>query len=141
MSANLEEASGTRVQSNPCSARNECYARTSLHRLEGVAAVGTCHASWMRSSQAIRFYLHICTNKTSILGLVFQFDRIDLPLTLLEPQSRFGDKLVKFQVVCLQNGTAVLKGLTQITKAFLVFHFFTNRMPLHFDSEKKNDWI
>ena len=33
-------------------------------------------------------------------------------LTLFEPQSRFGDKPVKFQVVCPQNGTAVLKGLT-----------------------------
>ena len=33
-----------------------------------------------------------------------------LLLTLLEPQSRFGDKAVKFQVVCPQNGTAVLKG-------------------------------
>ena len=31
--------------------------------------------------------------------------------TLLEPQSRFGDKPVKFQVVFPQNGTAVLKGL------------------------------
>ena len=30
-------------------------------------------------------------------------------LTLLEPQSRFGDKPVKFQVVCPQSGTAVLK--------------------------------
>ena len=34
------------------------------------------------------------------------------PLTLLEPQSRFGDNTLKFQVVCPQNGTAVLKGLT-----------------------------
>ena len=33
-------------------------------------------------------------------------------LTLLEPQSAFGDKLLNFQVVCPQNGTAVLKGLT-----------------------------
>ena len=32
-------------------------------------------------------------------------------LTLLEPQSRCGDKPLKFQVVCPQNGTAVLKGL------------------------------
>ena len=32
-------------------------------------------------------------------------------LTLLEPQSRFGDKPLKFQVVCPQNGTAVLEGL------------------------------
>ena len=34
-----------------------------------------------------------------------------LNLTLLEPQSRFVDKPVKFQIVCPQNGTAVLKGL------------------------------
>ena len=32
-------------------------------------------------------------------------------MTLLEPQSRFGDKPLIFQVVCPQNGTAVLKGL------------------------------
>ena len=29
----------------------------------------------------------------------------------LEPQSRFGDKPLKFQVVCPPNGTSVLKGL------------------------------
>ena len=29
----------------------------------------------------------------------------------LEPQSHFGDKALKFQVVCPQNGTVVLKGL------------------------------
>ena len=33
-------------------------------------------------------------------------------LTLLEPQSRCGDKRVKFQALCPQNGTAVLKGLS-----------------------------
>ena len=33
-------------------------------------------------------------------------------LTLLEPQSRSGDKPVKFQVVWSPNRTAVLKGLT-----------------------------
>ena len=33
-----------------------------------------------------------------------------LGLTLLGPQSRFGDKPLKFQVDCPQNGTAVLKG-------------------------------
>ena len=32
-------------------------------------------------------------------------------LTLLEPQSRFGDKRLEFQVVCPKNGTAVLEGL------------------------------
>ena len=38
-------------------------------------------------------------------------------VTLLEPQSAFGDKLLKFQVVCPQNGTAVLKGLIAILQA------------------------
>ena len=32
-------------------------------------------------------------------------------LTLLEPQSRFGDKILGIWLVCPQNGTAVLKGL------------------------------
>ena len=32
-------------------------------------------------------------------------------LTLSEPQSRFGDKPLRFQVVFPQNGTAALKGL------------------------------
>ena len=36
------------------------------------------------------------------------------PLTLLEPQSRFWDKPAKIQVVCPQNGTAVLKGLNGV---------------------------
>ena len=36
-------------------------------------------------------------------------------LTLLGLQSRFGDKPVKFGVICPQNGTAVLKGLTNVT--------------------------
>ena len=37
--------------------------------------------------------------------------RIDWWLTLLAPQSHFGDKLLKIWLVCPQNGTAVLKGL------------------------------
>ena len=40
-----------------------------------------------------------------------------LPLTPLEPQSCFGDRPLKFQAFCPQNGTAVLKGLN--TYAFL----------------------
>ena len=35
-------------------------------------------------------------------------------LTPLEPQSRFGDKLLENLMVCPQNGTAVLKGLNAI---------------------------
>ena len=37
-------------------------------------------------------------------------------ITLLEPQSRFGDKPVKFQVVCPQNGTAVQQGMNYQTQ-------------------------
>ena len=39
-------------------------------------------------------------------------------LTLLEPQSRFGGKLLGIRAVCPQNGTAVLNGLrgAHITK-------------------------
>ena len=33
-------------------------------------------------------------------------------LTLLELQSHFGDRPLKFLVVCPENGTPVLKGLT-----------------------------
>ena len=42
-------------------------------------------------------------------------------LTLLEPQSRSGDKPVKFQVVCPQNGTAVLKREHGTSVAVLLF--------------------
>ena len=35
----------------------------------------------------------------------------DLALTLLGPQSRFGDKLLRIWLVCPKNETAVLKGL------------------------------
>ena len=49
-------------------------------------------------------------------GAVTQYDfhhpGLDFRLTLLEPQSRSGDNPDKFQVVSPQNGTAVLKGLT-----------------------------
>ena len=36
------------------------------------------------------------------------------PLTLVELQSHFGGNSLKFQVVCPQIGTAVLKGLTML---------------------------
>ena len=49
--------------------------------------------AWSHADLSIFFFTYMC-------------------LTLLEPQSRFGDKPFKFQVVCPQNGTAVLKGLT-----------------------------
>ena len=37
---------------------------------------------------------------------------IPAQLTLLEPQSRFGDKSLGVRLVCPQIGTAVLKGLS-----------------------------
>ena len=49
-------------------------------------------------------------NQTPVFGRTSTEDEL-LFLTLLEPQPAFGDKLLKFQVVCPQNGTAVLKGL------------------------------
>ena len=46
-------------------------------------------------------------------GVMFGHDKRQYgSLTLLELQSRFGDKPVKFGVICPQNGTAVLKGLS-----------------------------
>ena len=46
-----------------------------------------------------------------------------MALTLLEPQSCFGDKPLNFQVVCPQNGTAVLKGY-KTPPEFTFFFFF-----------------
>ena len=53
----------------------------------------------------------------------------DFLLTLLEPQSRFGDRPVKFRVVCPQNGTAVLNGSRhegdrKSIRANMTFQFF-----------------
>ena len=52
-------------------------------------------------------------------------------LTLLEPQSRFGDKPLNLQVVCPQNGTAVLKGLRPHCRTWCVWgwRFLIYRRP------------
>ena len=50
-------------------------------------------------------------------------------LTPLEPQSRFGDKPLKFQVVCPQNGTAVLKGLNDRGDTFPLECFLHGVVP------------
>ena len=70
-----------------------------------------------------RLYDVVCVSFTSkplkvLLVLLYNTHQVpsimpSYTLTPLEPQSRFGDKLFKFQVVCPQNGTAVLKGLIQ----------------------------
>ena len=53
-------------------------------------------------------------------------------LTHLEPQSRFGDKLLRIRVLCPQNGTAVLNGLTAVPRSSFFFFFscFTRRIGL-----------
>ena len=61
---------------------------------------------------------------------------LTLVLTLLEPQSRFGDKPFKDQVVCPQNGTAVLKGLNSVGDIFAARN---KRGELFFFSEKKEE--
>ena len=45
------------------------------------------------------------------MGAVGPINYVWSPLTPLEPQPRFGDKLLEIRLVCPQNGTAVLKGL------------------------------
>ena len=45
-------------------------------------------------------------------------------LTLLELQSHFGDNPLKFQVVCPQIGTAVLKELTVLTKTTIFSYVY-----------------
>ena len=52
-------------------------------------------------------------------------------LTPLEPQSGCGDEPVKFQIVCPQNGAAVLKGLS----LFFFLFFFSYRS--HFSASLK----
>ena len=42
---------------------------------------------------------------------VYWWSWVERTATPLEPQSRFGDKLLDIWMVCPQNGTAVLKGL------------------------------
>ena len=59
------------------------------------------------------------TTRCRFLGLTFPQRTPPPPrggvlnlLTLLKPQSRFGDNSLKFQVVCPHNGTALLTELT-----------------------------
>ena len=60
-------------------------------------------------------YGYVCVGVRTISRLFATKRQVQQLLTLLEPQSRFGDNSLKFQVVCPQNGTAVLKGLTART--------------------------
>ena len=65
-----------------------------------------------RSDMPIHASKSICTRSR------FQFlgpqGVVSVFSTLLETQSRLGDKPLKFQVVCPQNGTAVLKGFGRL---------------------------
>ena len=65
-------------------------------------------------------YLYTCDvraynkapQKSSFESLTCSYGHSTGTLTLIEPQSGFGDKPLKRHVVCPQNGTAVLKGLS-----------------------------
>ena len=50
---------------------------------------------------------------------LYESTSLALAINKEEPQSRFGGKPLKFQVVCPQNGTAVLKGLPRRSEALL----------------------
>ena len=65
-------------------------------------------------------------NKRYVCDAILR-SRVIRVVTLLEPQSRFGDKPVIFQAVCPQNGTAVLKGI----------HTTSGRM--YFEEEKTHE--
>ena len=52
-------------------------------------------------------------------------------LTLLELQSHFGNKALKFQIVCPRNGTAVLKGVTPLYP----FKYCTEKPRADFNSK------
>ena len=69
------------------------------------------YSSSRRSQQFSPFYFLCFANKLeSSTRVGFELQR-QLLLTLVEPQSRVGDKRLKFQVVSPQDGTSVLKGL------------------------------
>ena len=53
-----------------------------------------------------------------------------LLFNLLEPQSRFGDKLLGIRLVCPQHGTAVLKGLRNFHIPAPLFMCVTWYFPL-----------
>ena len=69
-------------------------------------------------------------------------------MTLLEPQSRFEDKPLTFQVVCSQNGTAVLKGLRSspprpkpdLSKIQIAPHEYSHGLSTQKHSFSKEDW-
>ena len=79
-----------------------------------------------------------CQRKSKCYRNTLKTDDAHGQLTLLEPQSRFGDKPLKFQVVCPHNGTAVLKGLHPFiclkpflrSYCFLCLHLFVCLNPL-----------
>ena len=60
-------------------------------------------------------------------------------LTPLGPQSRFGDKLLEICLVCPQNGTAVLKGLT-VNPVSTAVPIWGHNSKSPSDLSPKRDW-
>ena len=61
-------------------------------------------------------------------------------LNLLEPRSRVGDRLPRIRLLCPQNGTAVLKGLTSAKRALGGQHMKTLRDSLTLDLSCARAW-
>ena len=65
-------------------------AETAMDCLGDVGPVGTCHTRWINSPTSNRFDPIEFENKVVwLLGLLFQFDRIDLPSISLAPNYKF----------------------------------------------------
>ena len=104
-----------RARGNPCP---HVFLKCFVYRFEPdyfgsstfVGPVCDRHESVVYSEDAGTCYSSYCCTRyyTKIRYLVR--DNCDISFTLLEPESRFGDKPFKFQVVYPQNGAAVLKG-------------------------------
>ena len=67
-------------------------------------------------------------------AITMQVPKLSENLTLLEPQSRCGGKPLKLQVVCPQNGTAVLKGLKSSLKPAYLYIGYVYNVPWYFVS-------
>ena len=76
---------------------------------------GTTYTFYAREKAKIR------KENTQENTQIFAYFQRQGVLTPLEPQSRFGDKVLEIRVECPQNGTAVLKGLTLPAPVNLLF--------------------
>ena len=101
--------------------RNKIAEMCYLYRRTGQRSHQTPWGSCLFSSKSYAKQLLALTSARRLLclqkGMCLRRERLQLwrtsvfALTPLGPQSRLGTKLLKFQVVCPRNETAVLKGV------------------------------